>query len=386
MKRLSLAGILALSYLAVWASACGSAGVNHATSSSSSSGAPSGGGGAGAQGGTGGAGAHGGAGSGGASGTGGMSGTGGTSGTGGACGTAAKLCGGSCVPLDPQHGCASASCTPCSIANGTAGCEASGCTVVSCDAGWTDCDKDPSNGCETHTDADVDNCGACKRACSSTGVAAKVCSGGVCTSTCVPGKGNCAQPAAPAADDGCETSTASNNQDCGGCGNACANAMFNTNPACDQGLAAQKVCGCSTLFECEYGDHTAPTCTGLGRCVCNGTTCQAGEACKDPSATDGTFGDVCTCYGGAACTTGQSCCQTPAGCHDLQTDAQSCGACGHACAPGFGCAAGQCACSGDASCNGGAAAGTFHCVGGLCTCGTTACGAGQRCLPGGTCG
>ena len=63
------------------------------------------------------------------------------------------------------------------------------------------------------------------------------------------------RPPPPAADDGCETPTATNNQDCGGCGNSCDNAKFNTQPACDQGLTAQKVCGCSTMFACELGDR-----------------------------------------------------------------------------------------------------------------------------------
>ena len=206
------------------------------------------------------------------------------------------------------------------------------------------------------------------------------------------GHGNCAEPAAPAADDGCETDTSASSADCGGCGNACSNVMFNASPSCDQGQATQKVCGCSTPLECELGGHTSPKCSGLGRCVCNGSSCQPGEACKDPSAVDGAIGDVCSCYGGAACAVGQTCCQTPLGCFDVQKDAANCGACGHVCAPGFGCEGGVCSCQAtDAVCDGGgAAAGSFTCpsIAGadVCACGGSTCAAGQRCRANGTCG
>jgi hypothetical protein len=261
------------------------------------------------------------------------------------------------------------------------------CTVATCDAGYADCNGDASDGCETRTDTDPANCGACNRPCSSTGVAAKICAAGLCASTCVLGKGNCAEPAAPAADDGCERDTSSNSLDCGGCGNDCQSAMFNTEPTC-----FAEVCTPGSYLACEWGGHTAPGVdASTGHCECNFVVCQAGEACKDPTSTDGPSGDVCTCYGGAACAAGQSCCETPAGCFDVATDAANCGACGHACAPGFACEGGVCSCAAaDAACDGGAAAGTFTCpaIAGadVCHCGSTVCAAGQRCLPGGGCG
>jgi hypothetical protein len=431
-------GFLALAGLAGWTGACGSATGTNTTTISSTTGT---GGHGGQASGTGGALT---VGSGGAS----SSGSGGASATGtggaGGCTGATKLCGIACVATDdPATGCAGAACDPCvnahgavacaagacapacdpgyadcngnaadgceaptdgdvancggcgqgcAIAHANAGCALGVCTVASCDPGYADCNGDAEDGCEVVLDLDADNCGACGRACAATNVASRACAGGVCTSTCVLGKGNCAQPAAPAADDGCELDTSANSASCGGCGNACTSAMFNSNPSCDQGQGAQKVCGCSTFLECEFGGHTAPTCSGLGRCVCNGATCQPGEACHDPSAVDGTIGDACTCYGGAACAVGQTCCQTPLGCFDLQTDPASCGACGHACAPGFGCEGGVCSCKGtDAACDGGGApAGSFTCpsVAGadVCVCGGTTCAAGQRCRADGTCG
>ena len=438
MNWLSRTGFLALCGLAAWAGACGSStGTNPTASATTGTAgtAGTGGHGGGTGGGTGGAatGSHTGTATGGHP---------SSSGTGGCAGTS-KLCGAACVSTtDPAFGCGGKVCEPCTnahgttacsagacaptcdpgygdcdgdpgngceattttdvancgkcgkactVAHGTSGCAGSACTVASCDPGYADCNTSTADGCETHVDVDTDHCGACGRACASGGVASRVCAGGLCASTCVLGKGNCSQPAAPAADNGCETDTSASSADCGGCGNACTSAMFNTNPSCDQGQATQKVCGCSTSLECKFGGHTAPTCNGLGRCVCNGSSCQPGEACQDPSAVDGTIGDVCTCFGGAACAAGQSCCQAPLGCFDLLSDAASCGACGHACAPGFACEGGVCSCHAtDAACNGGAPAGSFTCpvIAGpdVCACGSTTCGAGQRCRANGTCG
>jgi hypothetical protein len=309
---------------------------------------------------------------------------------------------GKCVPKcdagwgdcngNPNDGCGSAldttshcgACgTACTNAHGTTACTAGKC-VPTCDAGWDDCNGDPNDGCETHVGVDPLNCGACNRKCSSTNVAALICAGGVCASTCDLGFANCNQPAT-GNDDGCEKNVTSDDKNCGGCGNACPS----TSDAqeCDQGGATQKVCGCSNNNECKWGTGTSPSC-GSGLCTCNGTTCQPGEACKHVN-----NADVCTCYGGAACADGQSCCGNMVGCVDLQTDPQNCGACGHACAPGFNCEGGVCGCAGsDAHCDGGAPAGSFSCpqIQGpnkcVCNNGATTCGFGQRCLPDNSCG
>lgn len=58
---------------------------------------------------------------------------------------------------------------------------------------------------------------------------------------------------------------------------------------------------------------------------------------------------------------------------------------GAACTNGFVCGGGDCHCDANADCNGGSN-GTCTVATGLCTCGKTVCGVGQRCLAGGTCG
>ncbi len=66
----------------------------------------------------------------------------------------------------------------CTVANGTPGCDNGTCTVVACNAGFADCDGNPSNGCETNTSNDSNNCGACGNKCST----GQTCVSGTCTS------------------------------------------------------------------------------------------------------------------------------------------------------------------------------------------------------------
>ncbi len=273
-------------------------------------------------------------------------------------------------------------------ANGTAAC-VNGTCGLACAAGFGDCDNNVANGCETDTSTSVASCGACGRACSGAGVASRSCNNGLCDSTCDLGFGNCTQPAAPAADNGCEVNTASGGAgtpgkaNCGGCGNNCATQGGGGDGyECDQpGGGGQQYCGCSSNQECSDGGNG--TCNN-GICTCNMNLCSVGEACG--------AGNVCSCNGGSACVAGTTCCASPAGCFNLRTDAQSCGACGHACPAGFVCfdlganTAPECRCDAAVDCNAGTG-GTFTCsANGRCVCGATTCAAGERCQPNGTCG
>jgi len=291
------------------------------------------------------------------------------------CEAGTKPCGNGCVSItDPATGCAGASCAPCALPHASSTCGATGeCAVMGCAAGYDDCDTLATNGCEVLLSIDVANCGSCGRACAATDVLSKQCAGGLCVSTCNAGHANCSYPYS-AADDGCEA--AADSTHCGNCSNDCT--KQGSGFTC--GAAVPSQCGCITDNDCRVTGSMGTCDVPTGRCVCDVTTCGAGEACKKLS---GPVPDVCSCNGGNPCSANQTCCQSPGGCKNLQTDPSSCGVCGRVCPNGFFCSAGQCECGSDLECNAGTA-GT--CAAGQCVCGAITCPKGQRCQASGTCG
>jgi len=85
-----------------------------------------------------------------------------------------------------------------------------------CGGGFGDCDADPSNGCETPTDENLDHCGACGSVCAAQGAQA-VCAAGQCSLTCEPGFLDCDEWPG----NGCEAALASDGEHCNGCDNDC---------------------------------------------------------------------------------------------------------------------------------------------------------------------
>ncbi|HEX9295608.1 MAG TPA: hypothetical protein VF881_07230 [Polyangiaceae bacterium] len=293
------------------------------------------------------------------------------------CGPGKKPCGSQCVALDdPATGCAGSSCSPCGLPHATAICGPGGlCAIGVCGAGFENCDGVVANGCEALLVSDVENCGACGRVCSGAHVLSKECVGGICASSCELGFANCLRPLS-GADDGCERAVGNDNANCGGCGNDCT--VQGSGLTCGSGGVPGQ-CGCTDNMGCRSAMGGGGCNVTTGRCLCGPTTCRPGETCQ--AATMGP--DVCACNGGSACGSNQTCCQTPSGCKDLQSDPGSCGACGRACPNGFFCANGRCECNADGQCNNGSG-GT--CSAGQCVCNGVTCAPGQRCLPGARCG
>jgi hypothetical protein len=149
-----------------------------------------------------------------------------------ACGTAMHCCGGSCVS-DLAVATCGASCTPCPTrANATTTCSGTTCGFT-CSSGYGNCDGNATNGCETITTGDPNNCGACANKCFTPEASLHqrpTCSSSTCGLQCEAGYSDCnANPI-----DGCERNTGSDNTNCGACGNLC----HWTTPYCRSGVCS----------------------------------------------------------------------------------------------------------------------------------------------------
>jgi hypothetical protein len=261
-----------------------------------------------------------------------------------------------------------------------------------CPPGWADCTSAP--GCETNTNDEFKNCGACGYECSGTH-GQPVCVSGKCNILCTPPFVNCnADPA-----DGCEAETTSDTEHCGSCNIKCA--VAHGQPACVSGVCGVGTCesgwadcdgalgngceidlntsathcgGCSNACATN---HAVPSCVagictlscslGWGDCDMDPSNGCEGDLLND-SLHCGTCSMACDPNGGTpscnngkcgiACDPGLGDCTSDAGCEtDITTSVSHCGGCGHACSTTHGtpsCASGSCqvACeSGFADCD-----------------------------------
>ena len=149
----------------------------------------------------------------------------------GGCGVACKAnwscCGGACAdPLvDPANcgGCG----MPCVVAHGTPSCSFGGCGIAACDAGFDDCNRDLSDGCETKITT-IANCGACRRQCVMPN-AFPVCDNGACAiGACFQNFADCDG----AGQNGCEIALMQDPKNCGKCGAMCAQGQQCINGIC----------------------------------------------------------------------------------------------------------------------------------------------------------
>ncbi|MBK9000918.1 MAG: hypothetical protein IPM35_34795 [Myxococcales bacterium] len=311
---------------------------------------------------------------------------------------------------DPQSGCkASTSCAPCVLPHASAKCEeVKGCIVDHCDTDWSDCNGDPTDGCETSLGADPMNCGACGTDCAVTKAPGAVCIDGACADNpcSPPTNGNCDKDPS----NGCEIDLLADPKNCSFCGNVCnlphASSACEANPSgypiarcvvqkCDDGWAD---CDGNPANGCENSASTDPSsCGGCGK-KCNSTNGVAGCVA-------GKCDLICNPGFGNCDNNIDNGCET-----DLNAHVSNCGSCGNACPSANGtptCVAGKCAtggCStGYADCDGNPANGcetgtttdpshcgtcTTVCPGtpnGFPTCAGGSCGVG--CSPGfSTCG
>jgi hypothetical protein len=296
----------------------------------------------------------------------------------------------------------------CTITNGSAKCDAGSCEVNSCSGTFRDCDGDPKNGCEVNIANNAKSCGGCGAEgtdCSTKYPnATSTCLASACSApACNAGYGNCdGDPS-----DGCETNTTSSPSHCGGCGKACetdgAHVTSNScvssqcDPKCStnyltcdndkyngceaDSLSDEANCGaCGTVCSVAPSAHvTSNLCQG-GGCdpICSGTyrDCDTSRTngCEVDSASNASHCGGCgnVCQTGAAAhvssnpCTGSSCRPQCSGLYDdcdddgkngcekdVSSDKNNCGSCGTTCgtanASVTSCSAGQC----DPTCNSG---------------------------------
>jgi hypothetical protein len=251
----------------------------------------------------------------------------------------------------------------------TGKCVSSSCVLDKCNTGFTDCNKQESDGCETDESSDSNNCGACGAACK-----APHGTNGCVASKCTPSCGATFGVCGGAANNGCAIVFATDKGNCGSCGSACLDNNTSSNncsagvcaPMCNAGFQS---CDSNVINGCESNQGSdAANCGGCGTVCSNlhGTTLCNGGACSPSCATGfsdcdsdpnngcekATSADSANCGGcgisckitnasGSSCATsackpvcndGWAACSNPQnGCTTSLDSASNCGACGNVC-------------------------------------------------------
>jgi hypothetical protein len=199
-------------------------------------------------------------------------------------GTCASGCKNSSDCLQPQGKCDTSKhvCVECLVPGDCAlgkRCSPSGSCVDGCDVSAGSLCPGTQMCCSNlclDTTQDLSSCGACGRACASTGVVTPSCTGSLCMPSCSTGLLDCNHPIAPAPDDGCETNANDVNH-CGGCTTVCN--LPNATASCPAGSC--KITSCTgSNFDCNATAGDGCECPGkdLGdgmKGCCAGGTCEA---------------------------------------------------------------------------------------------------------------
>jgi hypothetical protein len=210
----------------------------------------------------------------------------------------------------------------CTFANAVGACVGGNCIIGQCNNGFSDCDGNQANGCEAPTATDVNNCGGCGIKCGAVPNATVGCAASKCVITaCSNGTKDCDGIEA----NGCEVTVATDINNCGGCGTKC---MPGANVAA-VGCAASAC----TIASCNPGfgncDNNVPNgcetnlTNNFSNCGMCAKSCANTQTCVNSVCTNGLdFGPVHTFVGVNSSfyiSTGQGGCSVN---QNMDTDAQ----------------------------------------------------------------
>lgn len=119
---------------------------------------------------------------------------------------------------NPSYGCSATGCAACALPNAVPRCKSDGtCAIATCSGSHFDCNGMPNDGCEVDLSRDELNCGSCNVTCKAE-KGSSTCSSGTCViDFCSPPYADCDKKFG----NGCETDTATDLENCGGCGQPC---------------------------------------------------------------------------------------------------------------------------------------------------------------------
>lgn len=172
------------------------------------------------------------------------------------CGAGLMECSGSCVDLavNPIHCGACGNVCPIGFAADGV-CVAGECQTY-CQDLQGDCNGDlammDGDGCETRLEMDVENCGACRRECTNANAMGEpACAAGDCAlGACLPGFSDCDMEPA----NGCESEINGDPTNCGGCGVACSAGDFCVGGTCTPNNGED----CASAFPLSLGVNSLP--------------------------------------------------------------------------------------------------------------------------------
>ena len=246
----------------------------------------------------------------------------------GACGNVCpggwNCCAAACSnPVDDVMNCGGCN-TPCVLANATPQCVARQCRIAACANGYADCNGAPADGCETSTASNINNCGACNTPCQIPHALPR-CAGGACLiDTCAGSYSDCNMNVA----DGCETDIrAADIKNCGGCALACSTNHIAA-PSCVAGVCTG---ACDAGFtDCNKNKQIdgceANTDSDVGNCGACGVACSGAHVTNSACAAGKCSGSCDAGYADCNMNLQADGCESP-----VAADANNCGGCNLRC-------------------------------------------------------